>query len=98
MQKILDLTKIKDKVEAQEVKDPIASVLPSYCRNKKIGMFLHNAFYTITCGIHYHRVILKPRGSAAYKIKPGTYADNTNCCSHSMYLLNGVYTFLENTH
>lgn len=44
MQKILDLNKTKDNVEAQEtMKHPIASVTPSHSRNKKTGMFLHNA-------------------------------------------------------
>lgn len=44
MQKILDLSKIKDNVEAQEtMKHHIALVTPSHSSNKKTGMFLHDA-------------------------------------------------------
>lgn len=44
MQKILDLTKRKDNIEAQEtMKHPIACVTPSHSRNKKTEMLLYNA-------------------------------------------------------
>lgn len=43
MQKILDLSKIKDHVEAQEtMKHHIAPVTPSHSRSKKTGTFLHD--------------------------------------------------------
>lgn len=46
-QKILDLTKIKDKVETQQtMKHPIAPLTPSHCRNKKTGMFFTQCIIT----------------------------------------------------